>query len=385
MVKTVTRSDVREPRVLVIAHGGERKPSTRLRILQYLPVLEDAGLRFETLFVPQGGHGRPIRRFDEKLEWADVVFVQRVLTREVLRKVRRSAKPVIFDIDDALHYIRQSQYPDAIDPRGITQRIRNAYRRAVRGSRFYSSQKRHLDEMLEIATTTIVGNAWLFDELGLTEKQAVIIPTSVWVNGVPRKRHHQHFPVTLGWIGVRSNLYHLEGLQDAFSVLRNRYRDGVELNIVSSGTVQTPLRTRFTPWSLESESASVLSFDIGLMPLQNDPFSRGKCAFKAVFCMSRGVPVVASPVGANTAVIEQGVNGWLASGTDEWIEAISTLVDDAALRGQMGRQARATIEEGYSAAEVATKLGDIVRRTTDSWSEDSTERDSQKSTRGHSG
>ena len=109
----------------------------------------------------------------------------------------------------------------------------------------------------------------------------------------------------------------------------------------------------------------MLSFDIGIMPLQDDPFSRGKCAFKAVFCMSQGVPVVASPVGANTALIEHGVNGWLAANTDDWVEGISVLVDDVAMRTRMGHLARKTIEERYSAAGVAENLGDLFHRVND--------------------
>jgi glycosyltransferase involved in cell wall biosynthesis len=102
------------------------------------------------------------------------------------------------------------------------------------------------------------------------------------------------------------------------------------------------------------------------MPLQDDPFSRGKCAFKAVFCMSRGVPVIASPVGANTTLIDHGENGWLATSTDDWIEGISALVEDVSLRSRMGRLARETIEEGYSAASVAKKLATLLNRVTGS-------------------
>jgi glycosyltransferase involved in cell wall biosynthesis len=350
--------------VLVFANEGENNPSTRLRILQYLGVLEEAGFCFDRQFMSQGRGRRSITGLARKLDWADAVFVQRVLTRELLRALRRAGKPVIFDIDDALHLVRQSQYPAAALPSGLADRARNTYRTIARGSRFYSGRKRLLDEMLDIATTTVVGNQWLFDELGLSEERAVILPTSVWLDGVPIKKHEQHRPLTVGWIGVKSNLYHLDALYDAFQMLRDRYSGGVELRIVSSEPTQTPLPTRFTPWSLESESEAVLSFDIGIMPLQDDPFSRGKCAFKAVFCMSRGVPVVASPVGANAALIEHGVNGLLAASTDEWIEGISMLSDNAATRARLGRVARKTIEARFSAGDTAKDLVALLRRVT---------------------
>ena len=351
-------------RVLVIAYGGELKPSTRLRILQYLPALEDAGFSFDRLFVPQGQRQPSLSGLGEKLDRANVVFVQRVLERDLIRTLRRTGKPVIYDIDDALHLIRQSQYPRAAHPRGAVDRLKNAYRATVRGGRFYSGRKRLLDEMLEIAETTIVGNQWLFNELRLSDDRAVILPTSVWLEGVPTKTHEQHEPLTIGWIGVKSNLYHLQALDDTFTILGDRYPGGLELNIVSSAPMQTPLPTRFTQWSLESESDSVSSFDIGIMPLQDDPFSRGKCAFKAVFCMSRGIPVIASPVGANTALIEHGVNGWLATSTEEWIKGISALADDLHLRVRMSRLARTTIEERYSARHVVKEVGQLLRKLT---------------------
>jgi glycosyltransferase involved in cell wall biosynthesis len=350
-----------EIRVLVIAYEGTTHPSTRLRILQYLPVLEDMGFRFEQLFVPQGRGRETIGGLFERLERADVVFVQRVVSRGVLHALRRSGKPVVYDIDDALHFIRQSQYPRAVRPEGIADRARNAYRTVVRGNRFHSGRKRLLDGMLDIATTTIVGNQWLLDELDLISKRAVVLPTSVWIDGVSTKMHEQHTPITMGWIGVKSNLYHLDMLHDAFATLQERYSGGVELNIVSNEAVRTPLPTRFTPWTLASETDSVLSFDIGIMPLQDDPFSRGKCAFKAVFCMSRGVPVVASPVGANVALIEDGTNGLLASSVSEWVDAISLLAGDSSLRATLGGRAREAIEAGYSAESAARRLRDLLR------------------------
>src|SRR5687768_16958077 len=96
------------------------------------------------------------------------------------------------------------------------------------------------------------------------------------------------------------------------------------------------------------------------MPLQDDPFSRAKCAFKAILCMAHGVPVVASPVGANASLIRSGENGLLAASTDEWVASISALVDDASLRARLGGEARATIEQDYSADTIVPRLSRIL-------------------------
>ena len=166
----------------------------------------------------------------------------------------------------------------------------------------------------------------------------------------------------MGWIGVRSNLYHLDALHDAFTILRERYRTGSSLKIVSSDPVKTALSTRFTPGRSSTESDSVLSFDIGIMPLQDDPFSRGKCAFKAVFCMSRGVPV-GCVAGRCQHGADRARREWLArSSTDDWVEGISMLTEESDPRARMGRLARETIEERYSAAERASEdLAHVLR------------------------
>jgi glycosyltransferase involved in cell wall biosynthesis len=344
-------------RLLVLAHDGEVNASTRLRILQYLPALSRAGIQASTIFVGRTDRVTSLgSQIDQALTEAEVVFVQRVVTKDIVRRLSESNVPVVFDVDDALHYIRQTQYHTAIDPHSLSDRIRNAYRAAVRGNKFYSSRKRHLDRILRLADLVIVGNDWLFNELRLDTTRGIVIPTSVWVDGTDCRVHRRRTPTAIGWIGVKDSLVYLRQLESVFRELHQKYRERVELRIVSSRAIQTPLPTIFDRWSLETEAEAVMRFDVGIMPLSDDPYSRGKCALKAVFCMSRGIPVVASPVGANSALIRHGENGLLASTPSEWVSNLSALIDDPQLRGRLGLQARKTIASHYSAAEVARML-----------------------------
>jgi glycosyltransferase involved in cell wall biosynthesis len=99
---------------------------------------------------------------------------------------------------------------------------------------------------------------------------------------------------------------------------------------------------------LDHEAADLHSFDIGLMPMPDNPWTQGKCAFKALQYMAVGIPVVCSPVGMNTEVVQDGVSGLLAGSEAEWIEKVSLLIENQGLREAMGRRGRAAVEERYS-------------------------------------
>jgi glycosyltransferase involved in cell wall biosynthesis len=352
------------PKVLVIANQGERNPSTRMRILQYIPELERRGFAFETFFVPYGRMSRPvtsIHHLAKAVRAADVVFVQRVLRRPVSAVLRRLNVPVIFDLDDATHYIRPAQFATAQAAQG-SAKLRLTYRRLARGSEYFSSRNRLLKDMLDLASVVIVGNQWLLEDISATRSDLVMLPTAVSVDRSAIKQHGRADPVTIGWTGVPSNLFYLDLISDSLRELGARYGSGVRLSVVSSAAYRSDLlATHFVPWSLESERRALQAFDVGIMPLQDDPFSRGKCSFKAILCMSRGLPVVVSPVGANRELVEHGVNGFLAATRDEWTSCLGALVEDPGLRSQMGVNAVATIERSFSTDVVLKGLEDVLR------------------------
>jgi len=124
--------------------------------------------------------------------------------------------------------------------------------------------------------------------------------------------------------------------------------------------------TEQPPWALEREVELFNTCDVGVYPLADDEWSRGKCGFKAIEFMACGVPVVASAVGVNREIIEDGVNGFLASTDDEWVEKLGRLLEDPALRRRFGQAGRRTIEERYSLRVHAPTLGallhDVARR-----------------------
>ena len=347
-------------RAVVIAYDGVSNPATRLRILQFLPKLESAGYSVASFYVPYSdGITRPwsLRELFAAIRASDVVFVQRALFWWTLPIIRLAGRPFVFDVDDAIHFIRQSQFGAAVAPTTLKQRMVVAFRTIIRGSRFHSSRKRYFDSALRHATAVIVGNDYLAEYARSLAARLLVLPTAVPVDDIPVRAHAPTKPVRIGWIGVPSNLVHLRMLERVFADIARRYGDRVELVIVSNrGLDDLPIATEFVPWTLATESESTMTFDIGIMPLADDFFSRGKCSFKAIYCMAHGVPVVISPVGMNVKLVQHGVNGMLANDDDEWIASLGALIEDHELRARLGREARTTIESQYSADAVYEQL-----------------------------
>lgn len=348
--------------VLVIAQTGA---SGRLRILQYLPRLEEAGYTFDVIAL-----GRPapkvheLARIARAAAAADLVFVQRIASVPLALALRATRRPVVYDIDDALHFVRLGQLEATEHPVTISDRIRVRYREVVRGSRYYTSRKRAVAEMIRGAATTIVGNEFLRAELTRDEQRVLRLPTCIPVDPCRQKVHDDHAPVRIGWIGSQGNVSELDTLEPVFASLRERYGERLRLTVVTAEPFRSrEIQTDFIPWTLDTEAESVLAFDIGVMPVRDTLHAHGKCSFKAIQCMSFGVPVVVSPVGMNTEVIEDGVNGMLAETVDGWVDALTALIEDPAMRADLGSAGSATVRARFSSAVGFDALLAVIEET----------------------
>jgi glycosyltransferase involved in cell wall biosynthesis len=143
-----------------------------------------------------------------------------------------------------------------------------------------------------------------------------------------------------------------------------RLREEMEFVVrVIGGRWECPgVRVESKPWSLDTEVADSQGIDIGIMPLRDSPWARGKCAFKLIQYMSCGKPVVASPVGMNPKVVREGVEGYLAATEEEWMEKLRTLLRDPSLRWEMGKQGRRLVESEYSVRVMAPLFVAALRR-----------------------
>lgn len=206
---------------------------------------------------------------------------------------------------------------------------------------------------LKYAKLVFAGNAYLKSYADAYQGRVEVLPTVVDTDRfiLPSNRQKRDVPV-VGWTGTHSTLAYLERWLHVLRAVYEQHRFVLHLICNIRPALQFP-EVRYTIWSPESESLDLEAFDLGIMPLPDDPWTRGKCGFKAIQYMSKGIPAIASPVGVNEVIIQHRHNGMLASTEQEWKEALLLLLNDATLRGTMGKEARNTIERHYSKQAVA--------------------------------
>ena len=323
----------------VLVYLSDTLPSSRIRVVQAVPHLHEAGVEAQAVRYPrtsrEWGALRALARD------CDVVMLQKKLLGPLeARKWRSLGRPVVFDFDDAIMFRDHEPF--------LSRRRAREFRRSV-----------------GVADAVVAGNGYLRSQItGVDDLRVLVLPSPV-PHQVPLRwdQPQNTGPLTLGWVGGSKNLGSLEMIAGALAEVSRGHE--VVLHILSDAPCQLPnVSTRHTPWSLAGQDAVVSTFDVGLMPLADTPWSKGKCAYKALQYMAAGVPVIASPVGMNVDVITHQENGWLADSAQDWVEGLRRLLGSSELRNRLGRAGRATIERGFTypklAAELANFLGSVA-------------------------
>lgn len=317
-------------------------PASRYRALNYLPYLRANGVECEVVVFPNGRKGW--RALKDSLARAEVVFIQKKrltwLQNRFIRKHSRAR--IAYDVDDAVMY--------------------NSSR-----ARSHGSWKRRLAfaGTCRRADFVIAGNSYLQGLAGRHNENVAVIPTSIDMARYPVKRHDGgKKPVVLGWIGGRKSLVFLEELRPVFEELHAKI-PRTALKIVCNEFFDLPTMPVIKKaWAEAEEGADVASFDIGVAPLPDDVWSRGKCGTKLLQCMAAGVVCVASAVGVHCEIVKEGVNGFLASTPEEWKKKLEALILDPRARRRMGERARKTVETEYSLAASQAKMLNMLRGVT---------------------
>jgi glycosyltransferase involved in cell wall biosynthesis len=197
------------------------------------------------------------------------------------------------------------------------------------------------------------GNEWLADFARQFNSRVVVNPTIIDTEKLHNLNLFQtrkpNEKIVIGWTGTHSTLQYLKPIVPALQAIEKKFP--VAIRIISNKNPELPLKSsEFIPWNKQTEIQDLLSFDIGLMPLTNDAWAQGKCGFKALQYMALEIPCVASPVGVNTNIISQDVNGFLCDSNDAWTEILERLIQQTEVRKRIGLVARQTVVGRFSVA-----------------------------------
>jgi glycosyltransferase involved in cell wall biosynthesis len=219
---------------------------------------------------------------------------------------------------------------------------------------------KRIDAVMRQATTVVVGNDYLAERARHAGASRIEYLPSVVDTKRYSIREKTGDTFRTGWIGSPITAPYLGLIRDALEEATKQF--GARLVLIGSGD-QDPLpgvAKEVLPWSEDSEVANVQSFDVGIMPLPDGPFERGKCGYKLLQYMACGLPVIASPVGVNSRIVEQGKTGFLASSTVEWLQALVMLSQNATMRSDLGKAGRKKAEQEYSLQITAPRLFKIL-------------------------
>ena len=342
-------------KVLFLTIGTETIASSRTKVYQYVPYLQQAGI--QCIIIPMTNAtkkskfrtwGLIKRKLNSVIKYlkialfsivCDVVFIQKVLLPIWIQNLIRALnKNIIFEFDDAIWTSHQT----SIHPN-------NALRRLL------------LSHIISISKFVFLENNYTKEFTMQFNKNILMITGPIDCKRYFPKRGEKNKNIVIGWIGSPPNTLYLKPVFSVFKRINKNYPDVVIELIGASNLKIEGVNLVIKEWNFDTEVENLHDFDIGIMPLPDDEWSRGKGGYKLLQYMAIGIPCIASPVGINSTLIREGINGYLASSEDEWFEKLEILIKNRILRRSMGVNGRKLIEEKYSLKVSAPKLIKLIK------------------------
>ena len=340
-------------------HRPNRSPSQRFRFEQFQSFLEQNGYKIDYFYLINASDDQKFYAAGHylakvfillksiiKLFWISfragrfqLVFVQReafmlgtvFFERQIARKTK-----MVFDFDDSIWLQNVSKANQSLSF------LKDAQKTA---------------KLIEIADLVLAGNSYLQQYALQYNQQTKLFPTVVDTS------HYQSFTdksgtsICIGWSGSFSTVPYFETIVPVLLRLKKKYGNRIYFKLIGDSTYYNEsLELRGTAWTASTELAELAELDIGLMPLPDDEWTKGKCALKGLLYMSMEQVAVLSDVGVNATVVENGIDGFLCRDLESWFDTLSSLIEDASLRRKIARNGRKKVQESYSVASQKSKL-----------------------------
>ncbi len=328
--------------VVLLGYDLEQ-PSFRHRMRTLIGTLDAAGWEVRAERFPSGRYG--IRTWERRslLREADVVVLHQIkLSAMEARLFASFSRRRIFDVDDAIYVRKPRQLGDAPDD-----------------SRW---RKRKFAATCRWVDVVAAGNDVLAGVARASAPAVMVLPTSIDTAAYQPTTATAADPPTIVWIGSPENLVYLEMIRPALARLTTRYPT-LKMRVICSRFPDWPLiNVERIAWSSATEAKELAAAHIGVMPLTDDEWARGKCAFKLLQYMAAALPCVASPVGANTEAVIDGFNGFHARTVDDWERHLEALIRSPELRARLGASGRAHVESRYAMRTYQARYLELLQR-----------------------
>lgn len=321
-------------KILFVTCGDANDPSSRVRVHQFLPFLSQQGHKVSA--VSLAAKWRLLARVRQLRIlflscWVDAVVIQKAVLPRLSCALSKLTKRLIYDIDDGVFVY----YPE-------------------------------LDLVLQRYDLVVAGNRAIEEYVRQFNSRSVTIPSVVDETRFDLRdmqpSNKVSEPLVVGWLGHGWKVSYLEPLKEVFIELARRLQSRFVLKVVSNKSLDWSTSWLLNKrWCLEEEAEDVASFDIGIMPLPEDRWSEMKCGYKALLYMAMGKPVVVSPFGVNSRIVQHGINGYHALTPSDWVEHLSTLLQDAPLRRRLGFAGRQLVANEYCIGKVLPQWLAVLR------------------------
>jgi glycosyltransferase involved in cell wall biosynthesis len=322
---------------LLILTNNPNRASFRQRIAIYQNFLKSNGINCDMVRIPSASLARR-QLFKQAVKYDGVLLHKKGLNFIDAFFLRRYSKKIIYDLDDAVMY--KDQIPERYS------RLR--FRRFARSA--------------ELADMIITGNSYLAEQASKFNQNVVILPTGLDTKAYRAQTGIQNDEkIRLVWIGSRSTLKYLAEIKPALEQIGSHFSN-VTLRIICDDFFDLKnMEVEKIQWSLKKQAADLATSHIGLAPLPDNRFTRGKCGFKILQYQVAGLPVVASPVGVNSEYARQDVTAFHAVNIHDWTEKISQLIVDPQLRKQMGNKGTEHVQN-FDTSIIGKKLLELIKQ-----------------------